>query len=269
MHHFTKGFPLAIFLSLTLSLTHLSGQNRVSDSIEWLNPQDIVDHAFQNARIVMMNEAHNGQKRNIRTRVIGQLILSKAHAHGVRHLAMEALTVEFAEKANANRRLPEVPSNRGYLHQPEMRQFMQAALDLGWQLIAYEADTKARPKFDNSMDKSNWREEQQAKNLCRALDSLPADTKLLIWCGNSHLEKAPGETPNGTLKPMGYQFWQLSGIEPFIIDQTVSVDFLGNNSRFKKWKSHTEQLKNNFYGTMGFISAEMEAKLISIYNDLE
>ncbi len=69
---------------------------------------------------------------------------------------------------------------------------------------------------------------------------------------------------------MGYQFWQITGIEPFVIDQIATVDFTGNNSRFEKWSQYKEQLSGNFYGTMGFINKESKsATILSIYNKLD
>ena len=177
--------------------------------------QDIMDYAFNSSQVVMMNEAHSGQKRNVRTRIIGQLVLPKAHSHGVRILAMEALTESFAKQANTTRKLPEVNSKFGYLDQPEMRDLMQSALDLGWDLVAYEADTQLRPKMSSSIDRGNWREKKQAENLAAFLNMSKKDTKILVWCGNSHHDKEPGSTPGGDLYPMGYQFWQITGIEPF------------------------------------------------------
>jgi len=105
----------------------------------WRSPEEILEIAFQRATIVMMNEAHSGLKRSIRTRQIGQKILPVAHEAGVRHLAMEALNPVFAEHGNRIRIVPEY--EEGYLSQPEMRSFIQAALDLGWTLIAYEANS--------------------------------------------------------------------------------------------------------------------------------
>lgn len=239
--------------------------------VELVTPQEIVDYAFQQSQVVMMNEAHSGLKRNIRSRVIGQLILPTAHSQGVRHLAMEALEVDFALEANNTRKVP--ASETGYLAQPEMREFIQAALDLDWTLIPYEADFSKEPIFESSEQEINWREKEQAKNLSIALKNLPSGTKLLVWCGNSHHSKRVGTNMSENTKffPMGYQFWQITNIEPFVIDQLETVDMAqtGDNSRFKKWAKYENLLKANFYGTLGFITKNKEAKIISLHNTLE
>jgi hypothetical protein len=58
---------------------------------------------------------------------------------------MEALHGQaLVDEPNGSRRLPPVPAP-SYLAQPEMRSFIQAALDLGWTLHGYEADVARAP----------------------------------------------------------------------------------------------------------------------------
>ena len=104
----------------------------------WRSPEEIVEIGFQRSQVVMMNEAHSELKRCIRTRQIGKRVLPVAHQAGVRHLAMEVLFPWFAEQCNVARRIPQ--GDFGYLSQPEMKDVLQAALDLGWTLLPYEAD---------------------------------------------------------------------------------------------------------------------------------
>lgn len=206
----------------------------------WRSPEELVSIGFERSRVVMMNEAHSGLQRCIRTREIGRRILPAAHQAGVRHMAMEALMpYEFAEEANRLRCIPDFPS-RGYLAQPEMRLFIQAALDLGWILIPYEADIEALPAehkraesanrdeeelagklSEVAMERINWREAQQALNLTNALNALPSGAKLLVWCGWGHHARAQFEEG---FTPMGYRFCQSNGTEFFGINQVVTVD---------------------------------------------
>jgi hypothetical protein len=258
-----------ISLLILMFCIQTKAQDLVKDEIKLISVQKIIDYAFQDSQIVMMNEAHSGQKRNIRTRIIGQLVLPKAYSHGVRYLAMEALTTSFAEEANLTCKLPEENSGFSYLNQLEMRELMQLALDLGWTLVAYEANVKLEPEFESTLEEINWREKQQAKNLHGLLNTIGSKEKLLIWCGNGHLAKEPGSTPDGKFFPMGYQFWEVTGIEPFIIDQSITVDFFENSNRFENWKSYEKELKKNPYGTLGFISSTKSANVISIHNSLE
>lgn len=265
----------------------------------WRSPEEIVEIAFQRASVVIMNEAHNGWKRCIRTRQIGTRILPVAHQAGVRHLAMEALFPPIlAEQWNATHRVPE--NATGYPSQPEMREFIQSALDMGWTLIPYEAnplqwlsarhtiqvsDSNDMGEIERilqshqaeilSLKFTNWREEQQARNILQALKSLPERTPLLVWCGNSHQSKIP--VSPGWI-PMGYQFKKLSGIDPFVIDQALTVNFTGDEGRSEFVRQFSQELMK-YGGTAGLLFEEAavilrqrataDAFLLSTQNELE
>ena len=263
----------------------------------WRSPEELVEIAFQRASVVMMNEAHDGWKRCIRTRQIGQRILPVAHQAGVRHIAMEALYPAFVEQCHSTRVVP--AQAEAYLAQPEMKSLVQTALDLGWTLIPYEADpfkwitAKHGVEFSDSVDSierqrqyqefqadfptleyTNWREEQQARNLIDALQSLPAGVPMLVWCGNSHLSKRPAQ---GWL-PMGYQFNRLSRIDSFAIDQTRTVKFNNDKYRLRLIRKFEKEL-GTWGGTAGFLREQapfslggdksVDAKLLSTDNELE
>lgn len=264
--------------------------------LTWRHPEEIVEIAFQRASLVMMNEAHSGWKRCVRTRQIGRRILPIAHQAGVRHLAMEALFPLFAEQCNSTRYW--MNGDFGYLSQPEMKEFIQTALDLGWTLIPYAADTFKwiaekhgvdisnageaekrhwRQEFQSELTSpefANWREEQQALNIIKALGSLPANTSLLVWCGNSHPSKKSMEG----WYPMGYQFKRHSRIDPFVIDQNSTVKFDQSQFRSELERSFAAELEK-YGGTAGFLVEEApeilrgslseDAFLLSTQNELE
>ncbi len=232
----------------------------------------------------MMNEAHAGELRCVRTRVIGQRILPTAYKMGARYLAMEALWPEITEEANRTRRLGEV-SDGGYLSQPEMRSFIQTALDMGWTLVAYEADFSLQPPGLPRWAQINWREEIQARNLIAYLHSVPGDTKLLVWCGNSHhtkmiIPKRPDDPGDGEWISMGYQFKTLSSIDPFVIDQIRTVRFPDLTRRgMQEWLNEVTPQLSSFSGTAGFLAEEApacfhtssaeDAYIISLENEME
>jgi hypothetical protein len=175
---------------------------------------------FGRSSVVMMNEAHSGLLRSRRTRHTARECLPGAADCGVRHLAMEALDPGFAETANRSRVLPTVEA--GYLAQPDMRAVAQAAVDLGWSLLTYEADHRRAPpglRAAGTLGRefTNWREAEQARNLKAVHQDV--DGPLLVWCGNGHHTK----TASGDWLPMGAVFWTLSGVEPFCIDQLATV----------------------------------------------
>jgi len=121
------------------------------------------------------------------------------------------------------------PGEGGYLAQPDMRRLITAALELGWSLWAYEAviDPATDPAELLSPEFTNWREHEQGRNLCQVLATAPQEP-LLVWCGNSHASKEA----DSEWIPMGHHFAAMSGTDPFVIDQTVSIDFTGG---FKPW----------------------------------
>ena len=188
----------------------------------WRPVEDLMRWGFAHAPVVMANEAHNGLARCIRTREVGVRMIQAAHEAGVRRLAMEALPHRRGEPQGPILATP--PDTQGYLAQPDMRRLIGAALDLGWTLWAYEAVIEVTPDTDRehlrSMEFTNWREREQAANLARLLDAARGEP-LLVWCGNSHASKVEHEE----WIPMGWHFRSTSGVDPFVVDQTVTVAF--------------------------------------------
>jgi hypothetical protein len=109
-----------------------------------------------------------------------------------------------------------------------MRRLITTALELDWSLWAYEAIIEITDQAELlSMKFTNWREREQAGHLCQLLAAAPAEP-LLVWCGNSHASKRG----DSEWVPMGWHFRALSGTDPFVIDQTVSVAFEGEPRRW-------------------------------------
>jgi len=210
-------------------------------------PEELLAIGFSRSRVVMVNEAHHGMKRCVRTREIGRRLLPAAHAAGVRHLAIEAL----------------------YTHsfiQPDMQQLVDGDEELGWKVIPYEAR--------RSSTDMNDREEQQTQNLLEAFAALPPESPLLVWCGWGHLYKQHLLTD---WRPMASRFWELSGVEPFCIDQTITVEA----GPHRNWSWHQLALSQTWRlealgGTAGFLVADspilwpyVDAVLLSTRNTLE
>jgi hypothetical protein len=188
----------------------------------WRSVEELVQWGFAHAPVVMANEAHSGLKRCVRTREVGVRMIRAAHEAGVRRLAMEALPWPAGDVPGPILDIP--PASGGYLGQPDMRRLIAAALELGWSLWAYEAVKEMTADTDPAtfltMEFTNWREREQAANLCRLTAADPAKP-LLVWCGNGHASK----NQISDWIPMGWHYRTMSGTEPFVIDQTVTVDF--------------------------------------------
>jgi hypothetical protein len=179
-------------------------------------------------------------------------------------MAMEALPQGVDAGSNWRRVLAQFEG--GYLAQPEMRRMIEGAEELGWKLIPYE--TRRYPVEPND------REEDQARNLVDALARLPAAAPLLVWCGIGHLWKEP---PREEWTPMACRFWEMTGIEPFSIDQTVTVEFDpdATGAWHRLGLQETSRLEA-VGGTAGFLIADspipragVDAVLLSTQNVLE
>lgn len=103
----------------------LDDGTHISLTIDWQSislksPEELIQIGFSRSPVVMVNEAHDGMTRSIRTRRVGTQMVISAHSLGVRRLAMEALwDREIVDQANAERILP--PMAGGYGDHPEMR----------------------------------------------------------------------------------------------------------------------------------------------------
>ena len=153
----------------------------------WRSVEELIGWGFARAPVVMANEAHNGPKRCIRTREVGLRMIRAAHEAGVRQLAMEALPWPDDGSPGPIWSVP--PGWGGYLAQPDMRRLITVALELGWSLWAYEAVMEVTARTDPAelltVEFSNWRDREQARNLCRVLATAPAEP-LLVWTGGGH-----------------------------------------------------------------------------------
>jgi hypothetical protein len=193
----------------------------------WRSVEELIGWGFAHAPVVMANEAHSGLARCIRTREVGVRMIRAAHEAGVRRLAMEALPWPAPGMPGPIVAIP--PAAGGYLAQPDMRRLITSALERGWTLWAY--DDEPGPGTSQAemltMEYTNRREHEQARNLCR-LRALAPGEPLLVWCGNGHA----GKEAAGEWVPMGWHFRAMSGTDSFVIDQTVTVMF---SSRSQPW----------------------------------
>lgn len=224
------------------------------------SPEELLSIGFDRSSIVIVNECHNGMLCCRRTRQVGRRLLPVANEAGVRHLAMEALTPAFAGEANATRRLPPAPAIGSYLAQPDMRDLIADALALGWGLVPYECDfnLKLRQGEDHfrTLEFANWRDAEEARSIAEFLAGSPPGTKLLIWCGNSHQRKTPQPYHSGgTWIRLGQRLAE-RGIDPFVIDQSVTVEYRpGSSPRVadvERFHGRLEALG----GTAGFLREE-------------
>jgi hypothetical protein len=228
----------------------------------WRSPSELVTLGFSRAPIVMMNEGHNGLQRCARTRRIGKAILPAAHAAGCRTLAMEALAHPGDGPTTFTAANP--PERVVYLEQPEMWDFVEAALALGWTLVAYEPSGDLAPAalLGDGDDRyrglpfTNWREEQQATNILRAF---AGHTPMLVWCGNGHHFKTASDWV-----PMGSVVAAKTPV--FCIDQIVTVALAEGHTPPIVLTPELSATLESLGGTAGFLVDETPAGLRRITN---
>lgn len=264
-------------MTATTALAHLP----------WHTPEALFEVGLARSRVVMLNEAHDRDRRCVRTREIGRRLLPVAHRLGVRHLAMEALwngsgDRHLTEEANATRQLPAAQYGY-YLAQPEMRALIQDALDLGWTLLAYEMDFAREPpelaqRPPGDRERIARREQEEAHNLTAHFRALPSEAGLLVWCGWSHLAKVPLRG----MPWMACRFAQMSEVDPFCIDQTITVAQHPEHAPFRDVLAAVGPRLAALGGTAGLLAEEAaripgmadivaraDAFVFSLHNDLE
>jgi len=69
-----------------------------AETAHWLTAEDLVREGFRRSRVVIMNEAHDGHRRCVRTRTVGRRVLPAAMESGARVLAMEAWGLPAARR---------------------------------------------------------------------------------------------------------------------------------------------------------------------------
>jgi hypothetical protein len=233
--------------------------------VDWLSPAELVREGFARSRVVMMNEAVSGKARSIRTRRVGTDILPIAWAAGARLLAVESMGPPGGEPPH-----PEV------IEQPDMAELLATARRLGFRVTGYDADGGAIPLKLRIKRKSpgftNWRDGTQATNLTALLNELPPDDRMLVWAENRHNSKVRYMT----FQPTGWRFRIKSGVDPFVIDQTVTVNFTKQRrlTPLQEW-AYPEIRRRR--GDAGFIwrdgmprlSPGSDAWILSLDNELE
>lgn len=161
---------------------------------------DSVINKWSKHQVVMFNESHV----NTRGRLGMAYLLKQFADKGFKYFAMEAINEN--DTAINERGAPDLESGF-YTREYNMANLIRAAKHAGFQLVAYEQDE----------DQTGDRELEQAQNLFRKTIQHDSTAKVLVFAGWGHILKNKSRSGR---KLMAQQFWNISGIEPFCIDQT-------------------------------------------------
>jgi len=169
---------------------------------------ELVARRAEDETIVLVNEAHHVPQH----RAFTILLLGALRERGFTHFAAEAL---FSEPGGFNGRddgLQErghpLATTGTYLSEPVYADLIRTALSLGFVVVSYES---------SSVD----RELGQARNLVERVLEQDPDARLVVHAGYAHVHES------GTLAgvtPMGARLRELTGIDPFTIDQTTMYE---------------------------------------------
>lgn len=197
-----------------------------ADSIDFIKNYQAADarkFILQKARenrVLIFNEAHY----NPRNRVFVTSMLKDLKKIGYNYFAAETFSTRPGFKENS--RYPNLNSGY-YTMEPEFGNLMRAANELNYVLYPYE----------HTSGGNQWRRENgQARNLARLLDSLP-NSKVVIYCGFDHIME---DSIADWVTPMAAQLKKLTGIDPYTVDQIVlseHSDYTLNNPYFNLIKA--------------------------------
>lgn len=148
-------------------------------------------------QVLMFNEAHTQPRGRY---LVGSL-LPELRRMGFRYLALEALAAE--DTAAVQQRGFPVGTSGFYLREPTLANLVREARHLGMRVVGYDAFGADR-------------EQHQARNLLAATLQRNSKARLVVLAGHAHIN----ERLNPQFKSMAQWFRELSGIDPFTIDQT-------------------------------------------------
>lgn len=155
-------------------------------------------------RVLIFNEAHY----NPRHRVFLTSLLKDLRKEGYMYFAAETFSTRPGFKENSQ--YPNL--NTGYYAmEPQFGNLIREANRLNYTLYPYEYSSRGQQQ---------QRETGQAKNLARLLDSVPG-SKVIVYCGFAHIGE---DSIAGWATPMAAMLKELTGIDPYTIEQTVLAE---------------------------------------------
>ncbi|WP_044400164.1 hypothetical protein [Lacinutrix sp. Hel_I_90] len=163
----------------------------------------IIEQSKKN-QVVIINEAHH----NSFHRVFTKSLLQKLFDNGYKNLGLEALSNgEYLDSTLNSRKYP-IHKTGHYIKDPQFGDLVREALDIGYELFAYENMGKGSGKP---------REIEQAKNIEKVISSKPNE-KFIIHCGFDHALEGIHKSWE---KAMAGRLTEYTEINPLTINQVL------------------------------------------------
>lgn len=173
-----------------------------------INARDYILEKAKTEQIIIINEAHQQPYHRVFTTSLLR-DLSKA---GFRYFGAETISnYDICLKELEKKRYPTLKSGF-YTCEPYYGNLLREAIQEGFEVFAYET-TRIGNTDSGGI---NLREIDQAKNIKKILDKNPG-AKIIIHCGWDHIVETPYASWG---KAMAGRLYELTGINPFTIDQT-------------------------------------------------
>lgn len=192
-------------------------------------------------RLLIINEAHHiSLHRNYLASLLPEL-----YQLGYTILGLEALGYE---DTLLNERGYPILQSGFYTRESCFGNLIREAIKIGFTVLPYEQISH------DSTQIAVGREKAQALNIQKIMDRYP-EKKLILFCGYDHV--AEDTLKNFMGLPMAGQLKQLTGVDPFTIDQTALTEFhiVGNRYRHLMLEQqnvlYTDSISNYFnYATL-------------------
>jgi len=169
---------------------------------------EVIGSVAERRQVLMINEEHDTPMHRAFTASLLPILYKK----GFRYFAAETIVDE-----EINLRGYPVQKSGFYSADPVYADLVRRAIKLGFKVVSYDLSPK---NCKNPPDKPNYcqdvRERGQAQNIYDRILKIDPQAKVLVHVGRTHNRK----TKLDDWALMGWHFWQITGIEPFTIDQT-------------------------------------------------
>ncbi len=177
---------------------------QVLQSVELKEAKETILAAAADQQALMINEAHHVALHRVFTRSL----LQDLYDLGYRYFAAETFSHGDIDRLNEEK-FPLLKSGV-YLCEPQYANLARTALEIGFELVAYEAP--------GSLNGSQ-RDSAQARNLAQIFER-DADAKMLVHAGYAHIY----ERTNSEWIKMGQWFQEFTGIDPWTINQVAFTE---------------------------------------------